>query len=78
MTQKTLKALISEKKPSSKEYKKLSPSMKKAVDSLFKNTNLKSFDFINNFEDSIKAIANKFKVSEKDLMDYLEREVLSV
>jgi hypothetical protein len=78
MSQKTLNSLLAEKGSNSKEYKKLSPSMKKAVDNLFKSVDLKSFDFINNFEDSIKAIAKKFRVSEKDLMDYLEREVLSV
>ena len=42
----------------SKEYKKLSPRMKKAVDEIFAIMDSKPSDFINSFEKTIKN-ANK-------------------
>ena len=43
----------------SREYKRLSPKMKKAVDGIFK-------------------VMDDNRVSEKDLMDYFEKEVLAI
>ena len=40
----------------SKEYKKLSPKMKDAIDSIFKKMDDKPSDFLNSFEKSIKHI----------------------
>ena len=62
----------------SKEYKKLSPKMKDAVDSIFKKMDSKPSDFLNTFEKTIKDISKKFKVSEKEVMDYFEKEMLSI
>jgi len=62
----------------SKEYKKLSPKMKEAVDQIFKIMDAKPSDFLNTFEKTIQNIAKKFKVPEKTLLSYFEREMLSI
>ena len=62
----------------SKEYKKLSPKMRKAVDEIFKEMDAKPSDFINTFDKTITNVSKKFKVPPKALMDYFEREVLTV
>jgi len=62
----------------SKEYKKLSPRMKKAVDGIFKVMDDKPSDFLNTFEKTIKDVAKKNSVPEKDLFKYFEREVLDI
>ena len=62
----------------SKEYKKLSPKMRNAVDDIFKKMDSKPSDFLNSFEKSIKEVSKKFKVSEKELLKYFEREMLSI
>ena len=60
----------------SKEYKKLSPKMRKAVDSIFKIMDAKPSDFLNTFEKTIKDASKKYKVREKELHKYFEREML--
>ena len=62
----------------SKEYKKLSPKMKDAVDSIFKIMDTKPSDFLNSFEKTIKDVSKKHKVTEKELLDYFEKEMLSI
>jgi hypothetical protein len=62
----------------SSEYKRLSPKMKDAVDYIFSELESKPSDFLNSFENTIKTSAKKFKVSEKELLNYFEREVLSI
>ena len=62
----------------SKEYKKLSPRMKKAVDGIFKVMDDKPSDFLNTFEKTIKNVAKKNSVPEKDLIKYFEREILDI
>ena len=59
-----------------KEYKKLSPAMRKAVDYIFGIMDAKPSDFLNSFEKTIKDAARKFKVRESELMKYFEREML--
>ncbi len=59
-----------------KEYKKLSPAMRKAVDYIFGVMDAKPSDFLNSFEKTIKQGASKFKVSEPELLKYFEREML--
>ena len=61
---------------STKEYKKLSPAMRKAVDYIFGIMDAKPSDFLNSFEKTIKDAARKFKVRENELMKYFEREML--
>ena len=61
-----------------KEYKKLSPKMKGAVDEIFKVMDAKPSDLLNTFEKTIKDISKKKRVLEKDLLSYFEKEVLSI
>ncbi len=62
----------------SKEYKKLSPKMRTAVDDIFGVMDAKPSDFLNTFEKTIKQVSKKHRVKEKDLMKYFEKEVLSM
>ena len=62
----------------SRQYKKLSPKMKDAVDQIFKIMDSKPSDFLNTFEKTIKEISKKFKVPEKEVMSYFEKEMLSI
>jgi hypothetical protein len=62
----------------SKEYKKLSPKMRDAVDDIFTKMDTKPSDFLNTFEKTIKQISKKYKVPEKQLMGYFEKEMLTI
>ena len=62
----------------SKEYKKLSPKMKSAVDDVFKVMDVKPNDFLNTFDKTINTVSKKNKVREKELISYFEKEVLSI
>ena len=62
----------------SKEYKKLSPKMKDAVDDIFKKMDSKPQDFLNTFEKTIKQISKRYRVPEKELMGYFEKEMLTI
>jgi len=62
----------------SKEYKKLSPKMKEAVDAIFKEMDAKPSDFLNTFDKTINSVSKEFKVPPKKLMDYFETEMLSI
>ena len=62
----------------SKEYKKLSPKMRSAIDQIFQKMDSKPSDFLNSFEKTIKDVAKKYRVSDKDLLKYFEREMLTI
>ena len=62
----------------SREYKKLSPKMKDAVDDIFKKMDSKPSDFLNTFDKTITATSKKYRVPEKELMKYFEREMLTI
>ena len=62
----------------SKEYKKLSPKMRDAVDDIFAKMDAKPSDFLNTFEKTIQQISKKYRVSEKELMGYFEKEMLAI
>ena len=62
----------------SKEYRKLTPKMKSAVDDIFKVMDAKPNDFLNTFDKTIKTVSKKNRVREKDLISYFEKEVLSI
>lgn len=62
----------------SKEYKKLSPKMKNAVDDIFSVMDKNPNDFLGSFESVIKKTAKKYRVPEKDIMKYFERETLRI
>ena len=62
----------------SRQYKKLSPKMKDAIDQIFGIMDSKPSDFLNSFEKTIKDVSKKFKIPEKELMNYFEKEMLSI
>ena len=62
----------------SRLYKKLSPKMRDAVDDIFKKMDTKPQDFLNTFEKTIQQISKKYRVSEKELMGYFEKEMLTI
>ena len=62
----------------SRGYKKLSPKMKDAVDDIFKKMDSKPSDFLNTFDKTITAISKKYRVREKELISYFEKEMLSI
>ena len=62
----------------SKEYKKLSPKMRDAVDDIFTKMDTKPSDFLNTFEKTIKQVAKKYRVSDRELMGYFEKEMLTI
>ena len=61
-----------------KEYKRLSPKMKNAVDDIFKKMDSKPSDFLNTFEKTIQEVSKKFGVTSKQLMNYFEKEMLTL
>ena len=63
----------------SKEYKKLTPKMKNAVDEIFKLMDTtKGLNILNNFEKTLRNVSKKHRVTERELTSYFEREVLSI
>ena len=62
----------------SKQYKRLSPKMKDAVDDLFKKMDSKPSDFLNTFDKTITAISKRYRVREKELISYFEKEMLAI
>ena len=50
--------------------------MKEALDDIFRIIDAKPSDFQNTFEKTIKDSAKKYRVKEKDLLSYFEREML--
>ena len=64
------------KKP--REYRKLSPRMRKAVDDIFKKMDAKPSNFLNTFEKTISDVSKKYKVKEKDLLQYFEKEAIGL
>ena len=61
----------------SKQYKKLSPKMKDAVDDIFNKMDSKPSDFLNTFDKTITTISKRYRVREKDLISYFEKEMLA-
>ena len=60
------------------QYKRLSPKMKDAVDDLLKKMDAKPSDFLNTFDRTITDVSKSFKVQEKELLNYFEKEMLSI
>ena len=46
----------------SKEYKRLSPKMKNAVDDIFRKMDAKPSDFLNTIDKTIKMVSKNYKV----------------
>ena len=62
----------------SKGYKRLSPKMRDAVDDIFKKMDTKPSDFLNTFDKTIRSVAKKYRVQEKELLAYFEKEMLAI
>ena len=60
-----------------RQYNKLSPKMKRAVDMIFRNAD-NDADIIADFELNVRKAANKFKVSISNLMKYFDNETLTI
>ena len=61
-----------------KEYKRLSPKMKDAVDEIFRKMEVKPSDFLNTFDKTITKVSKKHNVPEKKLLGYFEKEMLTI
>ena len=58
-------------------YNKLNPRLKQAVDMVFKAAD-KGGDVISNFEKNVNTASKKFNVKVDDLMDYFDKETLTI
>ena len=56
----------------------LYPTNPDAVDDIFKKMDSKPSDFLNTFDKTIKQVSKKYKVPEKELMGYFEKEMLTI
>ena len=57
----------------SQYYKELSPRMKKVIGSIL--TNIDEKDLIKDLDNKIKESVIKYKISEKDLQNYIDKEI---
>ena len=60
-----------------RQYNKLSPKMKKAVDMVFRAAD-KSGDVIADFEKNVKTAAKEYNVKVSNLMNYFDKETLTI
>ena len=60
-----------------RQYNKLTPKMKRAVDMIFKAAD-KDADVISDFEKNVNTASKKFGVSKQDLMTYFDKETLTI
>ena len=60
-----------------RQYNKLTPKMKRAVDMVFRAAD-KDADVIANFEKNVDTAAKQFGVIKKDLMKYFDKETLTI
>ena len=78
MTKKFLSKILNEFRTkdfleNSQYYKELSPRMKKVVGSIL--TNIDEKDLIKDQDNKIKESVIKYKISEKDLQNYIDKEI---
>jgi len=60
-----------------RQYNKLTPKMKRAVDMIFRAAD-KDADVIANFEKNIDTAAKQYGVNKQDLMNYFDKETLTI
>ena len=60
-----------------RQYNKLTPKMKRAVDMVFRAAD-KDADVIANFEKNVDTAAKQFRVRKQDLMKYFDKETLTI
>lgn len=78
MTKKFLSKILNEFRTkdfleNSQYYNELSPRMKKVVGSIL--TNIDEKDLIKDLDNKIKESVIKYKISEKDLQNYIDKEI---
>ena len=61
----------------SRQYNKLSTKVKRAVDMVYKSIETDK-NAVANFEKNVSAAAKKHNVSNKDLMNYFDKETLTI
>ena len=62
----------------SSTYKKLTPKMKKVVDEIFAAMEKNPGEFLSTFDKTVKTVAKKYGVKEKDIMNYFDKEMLTI
>ena len=62
----------------SSTYKKLSPKMKTVVDEIFAAMEKNPGEFLSTFDKTVKTVAKKYGVKEKDIMSYFDKEMLTI
>ena len=62
----------------SSTYKKLTPKMKEVVDEIFAAMEKNPGDFLSTFDKTVKTVAKKYGVKEKDIMSYFDKEMLTI
>jgi ribosome-binding protein aMBF1 (putative translation factor) len=60
-----------------RQYNKLTPKMKRAVDMVFRMAD-KSADVIKDFEKNVDTASKQYGVSKNDLMNYFDKETLTI
>jgi len=60
-----------------RQYNKLTPKMKRAVDMVFRAAD-KDADVIANFEKNVDTAAKQYGVNKQDLMNYFDKETLTI
>ena len=60
-----------------RQYNKLTPKMKRAVDMVLRAAD-KDADVIANFEKNVDTAAKQFGVRKQDLMKYFDKETLTI
>ena len=62
----------------SSTYKKLTPKMKKVIDEVFAAMEKNPSDFLSTFDKTVSKIAKKHGIKEKDIMNYFDKEMLTI
>ena len=62
----------------SSTYKKLTPKMKKVIDEVFSAMEKNPSDFLSTFDKTVSKIAKKHGIKEKDIMNYFDKEMLTI
>ena len=62
----------------SSAYKKLTPKMKKVIDEVFNAMEKNPSDFLSTFDKTVSNVAKKHGVKEKDIMNYFDKEMLTI
>jgi hypothetical protein len=60
-----------------RQYNKLTPVLKRAVDMVFTAAD-KDADAVANFDKNVRTAAKKYNVSVNDLMNYFDKETLTI